>query len=93
MSNEHKPILREAAQTALLTLDGIADSNPRDTADFETPAEWIAWAKSRARFAAEALRMPLSQELHAERVLKTMLQEADRRSAFDTLPDDYEAPH
>ena len=85
--------LREAAQNALVTLDGIASANPRDTADFETPAEWIAWAKSRARWAADALRTPVAQEIYAERVLKNMLQEADRRSAFDTLPDDYEAPH
>ena len=85
--------LREAAQNALVTLDGIANTNPRDTADFETPAEWIAWAKSRARWAADALRTPVAQEIYAERVLKNMLQEADRRSAFDTLPDDYEAPH
>lgn len=86
-------LLREAAQNALTTLDGIADTNPRDTADFETPAEWIAWAKSRARWAADALREPVAREVYAERILKQMMDEADRRSAFDTLPDDYEAPH
>jgi len=59
--------MREAAQNALITLDGIADTNPRDTADFETPAEWIAWAKSRARWAADALRAPIAQEIYAER--------------------------
>jgi hypothetical protein len=65
--------LREAAQNALVTLDGIADTNPRDTADFETPAEWIAWAKSRARWAADALRSPVAKEIYAERILKQML--------------------
>ena len=70
--------LREAAQNALVTLDGIADTNPRDTADFETPAEWIAWAKSRARWAADALRSPVAKEIYAERILKQMLDEAQR---------------
>jgi len=68
--------LREAAQNALVTLDGIADTNPRNTADFETPAEWITWAKSRARWAADALRAPIAQEIHAERILKKMLHDA-----------------
>ena len=54
--NQGRAGLREAAQHALITLDGIADTNPRNTADFETPAEWITWAKSRARWAADALR-------------------------------------
>ena len=70
--------LREAAQNALVTLDGIADTNPLDTADFETPAEWIACAKSRARWAADALRVPVAQEIHAERILKQMMDEAQR---------------
>lgn len=65
--------LREAAQNALITLDGIADTNPRETADFETPDEWITWAKSRARWAADALRSPISQEIYAKRILKQML--------------------
>lgn len=68
-------LLRDAAQTALLTLDGIADASPRDKDSFETPADWIAWEKSRARFAADALRGPLARELHAERVLRQMLEE------------------
>ena len=91
--NQGRAGLRAAAQNALVTLDGIADTNTRNTADFETPDEWIAWAKSRARWAADALRVPVAQEIHAERILKQMMDEADRRSAFDTLPDDYEAPH
>ena len=86
-------LLREAAQNALTTLDGIANANPRDKDDFDSPDEWITWAKSRARWAADALRVPVAQEIHAERSLKQMMDEADRRSAFDTLPDDYEAPH
>lgn len=67
--------LREAAQNALVTLDGIADTNPRNTADFEMTSEWIAWAKSRARWAAEALRAPVAQEIYAERILKKMLDD------------------
>jgi hypothetical protein len=67
--------LREAAQNALLTLDGIADSNPRDKADFENKDEWITWAKSRAKWAGDKLRAPISQELFAERVLKQMLEQ------------------
>ena len=74
-------LLREAAQNALITLDGIADTNPRDTADFETPAEWIAWAKSRARWAADALRAPIAQEIYAERILRKMLHESDQSQA------------
>ena len=74
-------LLREAAQNALITLDGIADTNPRDTADFETPAEWIAWAKSRARWAADALRAPIAQEIYAERILRQMLHESDQSQA------------
>ena len=73
-------LLSEAAKNALVTLDGIADTNPRDTADFETPAEWITWAKSRARWAADALRTPVSQEIYAERILKQMLHEAGQDS-------------
>lgn len=69
-------LLSEAAKNALVTLDGIADTNPRDTADFETPSEWITWAKSRARWAADALRTPVSQEIYAERILKQMMHEA-----------------
>ena len=70
-----KVSLREAAQNALVTLDGIADTSPRDKSDFETPNEWIAWAKSRARWAADKLRNPLARELHAERIIKQMLDE------------------
>lgn len=74
MSNSRIAVpLREAAQNALATLDGITDTNPRDTAVFETPAEWITWAKSRARWAADALRSPVAQEIYAERILKQML--------------------
>lgn len=68
-------LLREAAQNALTTLDGIANANPRDKTDFDTPDEWIAWAKSRARWAADALREPVAQEVYAERILKQMLLE------------------
>jgi hypothetical protein len=68
-------LLREAASEALLTLDGIADTNPRDKADFEDKDEWITWAKSRAKWAADKLRAPISRELHAERVLKQMLEQ------------------
>lgn len=68
-------LLREAASEALLTLDGIADTNPRDKADFEDKDEWITWAKSRAKWAADNLRAPISRELHAERVLKQMLEQ------------------
>lgn len=74
-------LLREAASEALLTLDGIADTNPRDKTDFEAPAEWIAWAKSRARWAADALRAPIAQEIYAERILKQMLHESDPAQA------------
>ena len=68
-------LLREAASEALLTLDGIADTNPQDKADFEDKDEWITWAKSRAKWAADKLRAPISRELHAERVLKQMLEQ------------------
>lgn len=68
-------LLREAASEALLTLDGIADTNPRDKADFEDKDEWITWAKSRAKWAADKLRAPISRELYAERVLKQMLEQ------------------
>ena len=78
LTDDQNKSLREAAQNAMITLDGIASTNPRDTADFENPAEWIAWAKSRARWAADALRTPVAQEIYAERVLKNMMQEADR---------------
>lgn len=71
-------LLREAAQNALTTLDGIANANPRDKTDFDTPDEWIAWAKSRARWAADALRSPVAKEIYAERILKQMLDEAQR---------------
>lgn len=71
-------LLREAAQNALTTLDGIANANPRDKDDFDSPDEWIAWAKSRARWAADALRTPVAQEIYAERVLKNRLA-ADNR--------------
>lgn len=67
--------LREAAQNALVTLDGIANANQRDTSDFETPSCWIDWAKSRASWAADALRAPIAQEVDAERILKKMLSE------------------
>ena len=79
--------LREAAQNALVTLDGIADTNPRDTADFENPAEWITWAKSRARWAADALRSPVAQEIYAERILRQMLAapESDESEWVATL--------
>lgn len=68
-------LLRDAASEALLTLDGIADTNPRDRADFENKDEWITWAKSRAKWAADKLRAPISRELLAERVLKQMLEQ------------------
>lgn len=79
-------LLREAAQNALITLDGIASANPRDKADFETPDEWIAWAKSRARFAADALREPISQEVYAERILRQMLNESDHAQVTQADP-------
>lgn len=75
LSDEQKTSLREAAQNALITLDGIASTNPRDKADFETPVEWIAWAKSRSRWAADILRGPIAQEIYAERILKKMLDD------------------
>ena len=74
-------LLREAAQNALITLDGIADTNPRDKTDFEDKDEWITWAKSRARWAADALRAPIAQEIYAERILKQMLHESDPAQA------------
>ena len=74
-------LLREAAQNALITLDGIADTNPRDKTDFEDKDEWITWAKSRARWAADALRAPIAQEIYAERILKKMLHESDPAQA------------
>lgn len=79
-------LLREAAQNALITLDGIASANPRDKADFETPDEWIAWAKSRARFAADALRAPVAQEVYAERILRQMLHESDQTQSMQVEP-------
>ena len=79
-------LLREAAQNALITLDGIASANSRDKADFETPDEWIAWAKSRARFAADALREPISQEVYAERILRQMLHESDHAQVTQADP-------
>ncbi len=79
-----KQKLREAAQNALVTLDGIANANPRDTSDFETPACWIEWAKSRARWAADALRSPIAQEVYAERILKKMLTEQEAALSLPT---------
>ncbi len=76
--------LREAAQNALVTLDGIANTNPLDTSDFETPAYWIEWAKSRSRWAADALRSPIAQEVYAERILKKMLTEQEAALALPT---------
>lgn len=75
MTTNTEQLLREAASEALLTLDGIADTNPRDRADFENKDEWITWAKSRAKWAADKLRAPISRELLAERVLKQMLEQ------------------
>lgn len=75
LTDDQKTSLREAAQNALITLDGIASTNPRDKADFETPVEWIAWAKSRSRWAADILRGPIAQEIYAERILKKMLDD------------------
>lgn len=75
MTTNTEQMLREAASEALLTLDGIADTNPRDRADFENKDEWITWAKSRAKWAADKLRAPISRELLAERVLKQMLEQ------------------
>lgn len=75
MTTKTEQMLREAASEALLTLDGIADTNPRDRADFENKDEWITWAKSRAKWAADKLRAPISRELLAERVLKQMLEQ------------------
>lgn len=75
MTTNTEQLLRELASEALLTLDGIADTNPRDRADFENKDEWITWAKSRAKWAADKLRAPISRELLAERVLKQMLEQ------------------
>lgn len=84
-------LLREAAQNALITLDGIANANPRDKTDFDTPDEWIAWAKSRARWAADALREPVAQEVYAERILKQMLHE-DSKATQAEPPKDVSMP-
>jgi len=75
LTTNTEQLLHEAASEALLTLDGIADTNPRDRADFENKDEWITWAKSRAKWAADKLRAPISRELLAERVLKQMLEQ------------------
>lgn len=84
-------LLSEAAQNALTTLDGIANANPRDKTDFDTPDEWIAWAKSRARWAADALREPVAQEVYAERILKQMLHE-DSKATQAEPPKDVSMP-
>lgn len=75
MTTNTEQLLSELASEALLTLDGIADTNPRDRADFENKDEWITWAKSRAKWAADKLRAPISRELLAERVLKQTLEQ------------------
>lgn len=56
------PKLREAASQALMTCDGIADCNPRDRESFEETDDWIAWAKSRARWQADMLRTALAAQ-------------------------------
>lgn len=93
MTTNTEQLLSELASEALLTLDGIADTNPRDRADFENKDEWITWAKSRAKWAADKLRAPISRELLAERVLKQMLEQdaaltqpAQAGEAVETVP-------
>jgi hypothetical protein len=58
--------MTEALKQALMTLDGIADTNPRNKDDFDSPAAWITWAKSRAQFEAGRIRTALTQATASE---------------------------
>jgi hypothetical protein len=58
--------MTEALKQALMTLDGIADTNPRNKDDFDSPADWITWAKSRAQFEAGRIRTALTQATSSE---------------------------
>jgi hypothetical protein len=58
--------LRTGAQRALMALDNIADC-PFDPAYFDSPQEWISWAKKRAQDQATELRAALAAEIATEK--------------------------